>query len=125
VRDLDVTLRALSANLAWEPTGPVESFSAEGYRLARMAFRVGHSATVDLIEPQRWNSDAGYYLNTWGPGPYYIRISVLGLDAKANDLAERGTRFSDVPATADLPRRLLVLAEDVGGALVEFVEHAH
>src|ERR1700722_4879446 len=44
VRDLDVALRALSANLAWEPAGPVESLSGEGYRLARMAFDVGHSA---------------------------------------------------------------------------------
>jgi hypothetical protein len=118
VRDLDVTLRALSANLDWEPKGPVGSFSDEGYRLARMAFAVGHSATVDLIEPQRWNSDAGYYLNTWGPGPYYIRIAVLGLDAKAETLAERGTRFIDAHATTDLPRRLQVFPEDIDGALV-------
>lgn len=125
VRDLDATLCALSANLGWEPLGPVESLPEEGYRLARMGFVVRHSATVDLIEPQRWNSDAGYYLNTWGPGPYYMRIAVVGLDAKAQDLTERGTRYHDLPATADLPRRLQVLPEDIDGALIEFVEHGH
>jgi hypothetical protein len=125
VRDLDATLRALSANLGWEPAGPVESLSDEGYHLARMGFAVGHSATVDLIEPQRWNSDAGYYLNTWGPGPYYMRIAVIGLDAKAHDLTERGTRYDDLPATADLARRLRVVPEDIDGALVEFIEHSH
>ena len=123
VRDLDATLRALSANLGWEPTGPVEAPREEGYRLARMGFLVGHSATVDLIEPQRWNGEAGYYLNTWGPGPYYTRIAVVGVDAKALDLTERGTRYNDIPATADLPRRLQVLPEDIDGALIEFIEH--
>jgi hypothetical protein len=125
VRDLDSTLRVLSANLGWEPAGPVQALPDAGYRLARMSFLVGHSATVDLIEPQRWNSVAGYYLNTWGPGPYYIQIAVAGLDAKADDLTERGTRYQDVRATGDLPRRLQVLPEDIDGALVEFVEHVH
>jgi hypothetical protein len=123
VRDLDATLRTLSANLAWEPAGPVESLSEEGYRLARMGFLVRHSATVDLIEPLRWNSDAGYYLNTWGPGPYYMRIAVAGLDAKAQDLTERSTRYRDIPATSDLARRVQVLPDDIDGALVEFTEH--
>lgn len=90
-----------------------------------MGFLIGHSATVDLIEPQRWNSAAGYYLNTWGPGPYYIQIAVAGLDAKADDLTERGTRYHDARATDDLPRRLQVLPDDIDGALVEFVEHVH
>ena len=123
VRDLDATVRVLSANLGWEPSGPVESLPEEGYRLARMSFVVAHSATVDLIEPLRWNSPAGYYLNTWGPGPYYTRISVVGLDAKAQDLTERGTRYTDVVSTTDLPRRLQVLPDDIDGALIEFVEH--
>ena len=123
VRDLDTTLRALSANLGWEPAGPVESLGEEGYRLVKMGFAIGHSATVDLIEPRRWNSDAGYFLNTWGPGPYYIRIAVAGLDAKAQDLTDRETRFRELPASADLPRRLQVVPEDIDGALVEFVEH--
>ena len=92
--------------------------------MARMGFAIGHSATVDLIEPQRWNSEAGYYLNTWGPGPYYMRIAVVGLDAKALDLTERGTRYLDVEATADLQRRVQVVPDDIDGALVEFVEHA-
>ncbi|MFU7548091.1 lactoylglutathione lyase, partial [Pseudomonas paraeruginosa] len=32
VRDLDETLRQVSANLDWEPSGPVEHLREEGYR---------------------------------------------------------------------------------------------
>jgi hypothetical protein len=123
IRNLDSSLRALSSNLGWDPLGPVECLPDEGYRIARMGFVLGHSATVDLIEPLRWNGDAGRYLNTWGPGPYYVRVAVLGLDAKAQDLTKRDTSFCDLPATADLPRRLQVDANCLDGALVEFVEH--
>ena len=122
VRHLDSVLRDLSANLGWEPTGPVELHAEEGHRLARMGFDIGHSATLDLIEPQRWNSEAGYYLNTWGPGVYYIRISVQGLDSKAEDLRERGTGFAVVPPSSSHGQLLRVDPLDVGGAVVEFVE---
>jgi hypothetical protein len=93
VRDLDETLRRVSANLDWEPTGAVEALTQEGYRRARMGFTVANSATLDVIEATRWNGAAGVYLNSWGPGPYYIRIGVNGLEAKAEDLRARGTRF--------------------------------
>jgi hypothetical protein len=69
VRDLDATLRLLSSNLDWEPVGPVELFEDEGYRRTRMSFGLPHSASVDLIEPIRWNSETGYYVNTWAQGP--------------------------------------------------------
>ncbi len=123
VRDLDNTLRVLSSNLGWEPVGPVELARDEGYRVARMGFAVPHSATVDLIEPVRWNSPTGYYLHTWGPGPYYIRIGVNGLEEKAADLTERGTRFTRLPEGSVIGPRLQVDPGDLGGALVEFVDH--
>jgi len=123
VRDLDATLRLLSANLDWEPVAPVALVSEEGYRLARMSFALAHSASVDLIEPVRWKSDTGYYLNVWGPGPYHIRISVNGLDAKAEDLRTRGTRFAAIESSAAPGGRLIrVDPRDLEGTLVEFVE---
>ena len=120
--DLDAVLRDLSVNLGWEPAGAVQMHAEDGYRLARMGFAVGHSATLDLIEPYRWNSEAGYYLNTWGPGAYYIRISVQGLDARAQDLSERGTSFVELPPSSSHGRMLRVDPRDYEGALVEFVE---
>jgi hypothetical protein len=123
VRDLDDTLRRLSTNLDWEPAGPVEIIADEGYRRARMAFTLPHSATVELIEPVRWDGETGVYLNTWGPGPYTIRIAVNGLDAKANDLEARGTAYSWRPESAAVgSRRLVVDPATIDGALVEFVE---
>ena len=54
---------------------------------------------VDLIEPQRWNSEAGYYLNTWGPGPYYMRIAVAGLDANSAALSVASSNIANVDTT--------------------------
>ncbi|MGH7823258.1 MAG: VOC family protein [Candidatus Binatia bacterium] len=124
VRDLDETLRLLSTNLNWEPAGPITTVEAEGTRIARMRFGLAHSASVDLIEPYRGDREAGAYLNVWGPGPYYTRISVTGLDAKAEDLRKRGTRFAVVEsASAPRGRALRVDPRDLDGIRVEFVEH--
>jgi hypothetical protein len=124
VRDLDETLRLLSSNMDWEPVGGIEMVPEEGYRVARMKFALAHSASVEIIEPTRWNSVTGYYLNIWGPGPYYIRISVIGLDAKADDLKRRGTRFSWLPESSAVGgRRIQVDPTELQGLLVEFVEH--
>ncbi len=94
VRDLDDTLRRCSSNLDWEPSGAVEALQREGYRRARMSFRLPHSAALEVIEPTRWNSAAGLYLHNWGPGPHYVRIGVRDLAAKAEDLKSRETKFA-------------------------------
>jgi hypothetical protein len=124
VRDLDDTLRRLSTNLGWEPTGPVEDLASEGFRQARMGFTLAHSATVDLVEPTRWDSETGRYLHTWGPGPHAIQIAVNGLDAKAADLDERGTQYSWAPDSAAIGgRRIQVNPSDLDGTVIEFVEY--
>jgi hypothetical protein len=122
VRDLEDVLYRLSENLDWEPTGPVEVLEQDGVRRARMGFEIGHSATVDLLEPTRWDSEAGRYLYNWGPGPYYVRLSAHGLDAKAADLDERGTRYTRVDSS-DGPL-LRIDPEELDGILIEIVEHA-
>ncbi|MDQ1697911.1 MAG: hypothetical protein QOJ03_3264 [Frankiaceae bacterium] len=123
VRDsADVTSR-LHANLDWEPA-PTESFPDEGFRRVRMGFALPHSAALDLIEPTRWDGEAGKFLCNWGPGPYYIRISVNGLDAKADQLERAGTRFTlDKDSASAGGSMLRVDPQDVGGAIFEFVEH--
>jgi hypothetical protein len=126
VSDVDDVLRRLSLNLDWEPAGPVQDVPEEGYRRARMAFGLPHSSTVEIMQPTRFHSAAGRYLATWGPGPYHIRILVNGVDAKAADLDERGTRYSRLPETSAVEGpRLRVEPADVEGALFEFVESAN
>lgn len=124
VRDLDDTLRRLSANLDWEPAGPVEHLRREGYRRARMAFTLAHSACVDILEPTQWNSEAGYYLHNWGPGPYYTRISVHDLEAKADDLRSRGTAYTLIPESETVGSGKLIRVDSraLDGALFEFQE---
>lgn len=126
VRDLDETVRKLSENLEMEPSGPIEDVPGEGYRRARYGFRLAQSATLDLIEPTRWNSDAGVYMHNWGPGPYYTRISVHGMDAKADDLKRRGTNFTLHPDSDAVGGRPILRVDpaDLQGHLFEFVEHA-
>ncbi|ROO88007.1 hypothetical protein EDD29_5660 [Actinocorallia herbida] len=124
VRDLDETLRRLSANLDWEPAGPVEVLHEDGCRRAEMGFTLPHSASVDLLEPTRWDSETGSYLNTWGPGPYYTRISVNDLGAKAADLESRGTPFTWVEESEAVGGPLIKVApEALDGAIFEFHEH--
>ena len=124
VRNLDETLRCCSSNLDWEPRSAVQHLGREGYRRATMGFTLPNSATLDVIEATRWNGDAGVYLNAWGPGPWYIRIAVKGLAAKAEDLKARGTRFEwieDCEAVGGKPL-IRVEPEDLRGQLVEFEE---
>ncbi|NWC79251.1 lactoylglutathione lyase [Pseudomonas putida] len=124
VRDLDETLRKISTNLDWEPSGPVEHIAGEGYRRARMGFSVPNSATLDVLEATYWNTDAGHYLNNWGPGPYYIRIGVNDLAAKAEDLRARGTRFEWVESSQAVNGRALIKVDpqELNGQVFEFEE---
>ena len=96
VRDLDFTLGKLRENLDWEAAS-VSDLPGEGYRRARMGFSMGHSATLDVIEPTRWDSPSGLYLRNWGPGPHFIRLGVFDLEAKAEQLRAQGTNFEWVP----------------------------
>ena len=125
VRDLDDTLRRLSGNLDWEPNGPVEALTQEGYKRARMGFSLSHSATLDLIQPTRWNSEVGLYLHNWGPGLHYIRIAVSGLTAKAEDLRSRGVRFTWIEECQAVGGRSLIRvdAAELEGQLFEFEEY--
>jgi hypothetical protein len=118
VADLDKALRTLSRNLDFETTGPVAHDRADGCRRAILAMGMPHAATLELIQPIDGDSEAGRYMGRWGPGPYYTRIAVAGLDAKAEDLERRRTDFHRPPG--DMPR----LRVDVDGALFELVEFA-
>ena len=122
VRNLDETLRRCSANLDWEPEGPVESLTREGYRRATMNFTLPNSASLDVIEATRWNGEAGVYLNSWGPGPYYIRVAVNGLAAKAEDLKARGTRFTWIDESEAVGGKPLIRVDpaELRGQLFEF-----
>jgi hypothetical protein len=124
VRNLDETLRCCSANLDWEPNGPVESLEREGYRRATMEFSLPNSATLDVIEATRWNGEAGTYVNSWGPGPYYIRIEVNNLAAKAEDLRQRGTRFEWVDECEAVGGKPLIRIDpaELQGQVFEFEE---
>jgi hypothetical protein len=87
-----------------------------------MGFTLQHSAALDVIEATRWNSEAGVYVNSWGPGPYYIRIAVNGLEAKAEDLKARGTRFTWIAESEAVGGKSLIRIdpEQVRGQLIEF-----
>jgi hypothetical protein len=121
--DLDESLQRLADNLDWEPTGPVRVFEDEGIKCATLGFNLQHSGTIDLVEPTRWACDTGKFIATWGPGPYYTRIAVNGLDAKAADLDERGTTYTWMPESETVGgRRIQVDPEQLDGKLIEFVE---
>jgi hypothetical protein len=120
VPDLDAALRTLDRNLGWEPAGMLEDDSVDGCRRARMAVTMAHAATLELIQPHSPEPEAGAYLARFGPGPYYTRIAVCGLEAKAADLEARGTDYRR--STGRAGDRIRVDASALDGALLEFVE---
>jgi hypothetical protein len=124
VRDLDETLRRCSANLDFEPSGPVELLHGEGYRRARMGFRILHSATLDVVEPTRWDSETGLYLHNWGPGPHFTRIAVIGLAAKAEQLKSKGVKFRWIEESDAVGGRPLIKIDpaELDGQVFEFEE---
>lgn len=124
VRNLDDVLLRLSKNLDWEPSGAVETLEREGYRRARMGFELPHSATLDIIEPTRWGGEATRYLHNYGPGPYYVRLSAQDLDAKAEDLRARGTRFERYDDVESVGGSLLRIdPAELDGLIIEIVQH--
>jgi hypothetical protein len=125
VRDLDHTLSCCSANLDLEPTGEVETLGGEGYRRARLGFNIRHSAALDVVEPTRWDSDTGLYLHNWGPGPHFIRIAVVGLEAKAEDLKSRGVKLTWVEESDAVDGRSLIKVDpaEIEGQVFEFEEY--
>jgi hypothetical protein len=125
VRDLSDTLSRASSNLDLEPSEPVRMLTDEGYQLARIGFNVKHSATLDVIQPTQWDSQAGLYLHNWGPGLYYIRIAVQNLAAKAERLKEKGVKFSWIEASEAVDGRPLIKVDpaELAGQVFEFEEY--
>lgn len=125
VRDLNDTLRKCSSNLDWDTQGPVESFGKEGYLRARMAFNFRHCASLDVIQPTSWNGDAGLYLHNWGPGPYYIRLAAMNLDAKEEQLKSRNIRYTRVEECQAVGGRPLLRIDpkELDGQIFEIEEY--
>jgi hypothetical protein len=124
VRDLDAVCSLWSKNLLFEPTGGITNHEDEGIRRARFTFDVALSSTFDILAPTSGTSEVGTFVSTWGPGPYYARIAVAGMEAKAAELKERRTPFTTKTATSASPARLVVDPSAVAGALFEFVDIA-
>jgi len=124
--------------LGWFPSGgfprddwsdPAEALTSLALPVVTIAIvmsasisRYVRSATLDVIEATRWDSNAGHYVNNWGPGPYYIRIGVNDLHAKAEDLRERGTKFTWTEASQAVDGRPLIRIDptELRGQLFEF-----
>jgi hypothetical protein len=90
VSDLDATLAVFARNLHWAPTAVTED---DGCRRAVLEFSAPRSAKLELVQPAGRSRFSDAY-DEHGPGAWTIRISVVDLEAKANDLHERGTPCS-------------------------------
>ena len=84
-----------------------------------------HSASLDVVEPTRWDSETGLYLHNWGPGPHFTRIAVIGLAAKAEALKAKGVRFTWVDESDAVGGRALIKVDpaELEGQVFEFEEY--
>jgi hypothetical protein len=124
VADLDAALSCLDTNLDWQPEEPVEEIAGAGYREAALACDIAMSAKLVLREPTDAASPTATFVGRWGEGPYALKISVNGLEARAEKLRERGVEFTEVGEQGDPRRHLRVGADVIGGSTFEFVENA-
>jgi hypothetical protein len=90
VEDLDETLRIMKRNLRWEPSVLRKE---EGCRRAVMPFSVARSAALEFVEPTG-RGRVSEAFDEVGPGAWTIRVAVVDVDAKAEDLAARDTQFT-------------------------------
>src|SRR3546814_6840971 len=97
--DADRIIAVLAERLAW-PVGTDVSDADGGCRRVRMGANLSQGAKLELVQPRDAATHEAKFLAAWGPGAYAVRISVNDLDAKADDLRSRGTRFEEEPATA-------------------------
>jgi hypothetical protein len=124
VADLDAALSTLDTNLDWQPEGPVAEVAGAGYREAVLSCELPMSAKLALREPTDSANPVATFAGRWGEGPYALKISVNGLDARAAMLRESGVEFTDVGEPGDPRRHLRVGADVIGGSVFEFVENA-
>jgi hypothetical protein len=90
VRDVDTTVAALKRSLRWTPISITEEV---GCLRAVMPFSAPRSARLELVQP----TGPGRVANAFerlGPGAWTVRLSVVDPEAKAKDLAERGTPYA-------------------------------
>lgn len=120
VPDIDQTLHRLHEILAWEQAAR-EPSESDQVRYATLQPVMETSAALELIQPKGATGRHGEFFARWGVGPHAIRFGVRGLEAKAQDLRQRGTGFteSETPAGESV---LLVDESDLDGIIVELVE---
>lgn len=90
VADLEETLRVLDRTMRWKPAKVVNE---PGCRRAIMALSAPRSAQLDLVQPDGPGRVQDAY-DELGPGAWTIRIAVVDVAAKAQDLAARGTPYT-------------------------------
>jgi hypothetical protein len=90
VADLEETLQVLDRTMRWKPAHVADE---SGCRRATMAFSAPRSAQLELVQPTGPGRVQDAY-DELGPGPWAIRIAVVDVAAKAEDLAARGTPFT-------------------------------
>jgi hypothetical protein len=97
--DLDATMATIARTFEWSPAAIVDD--GAGTRRARYGFAYERSAVLEVVQPAPGTTEHEH-LKRWGSGPYGIRLTVDGLDVKADDLRARGTSFI-VVERADAP----------------------
>jgi hypothetical protein len=90
VADLEETLRVLDRTMRWKPAHIVDE---PGCRRAIMAFSAPRSAQLELVQPAGPGRVQDAY-DELGPGAWTIRIAVVDVAAKAEDLTARGTPYT-------------------------------
>ena len=120
VEDLDVALDFWSDCLGLTPAGAPQSLPDEAVTVAFLELGGAH---LELIQPNDSDSGVAKYLAKRGPGMHHLCLEVPDLDAKLQQLRDRGVELiNETPREREGRRYAFVHPASSGGVLLELYE---
>ncbi|MGH8928425.1 MAG: methylmalonyl-CoA epimerase [Acidimicrobiia bacterium] len=123
VRDLNAAIAGYRSRYQVEPAHR-EVVAEQGVEEAMIP--IGGSF-VQLLSPLYPDSPVGRFLERRGEGLHHVAYAVLDIEEALNHLAAGGARLIDTASRAGSSgtRIAFVHPADLGGTLIELVEHPH
>jgi hypothetical protein len=86
-----------------------------------MAVNFPRSARFEICEPG-YDKDTEVFFDSWGPGTFATRLAVKNIDAKIDDLSQRGVGMRHVSPSAGGIEVARLDGDVVPGFIFEFVD---
>ena len=120
VEDVEQSLAFWRDGLGLQMGGDVQDVPAEEVKVAFLDLGDAH---IELVQPTTDDSGIAKYLAKRGQGMHHICVEVPDIEAKMNELADKGYELiNETPRERDGKRYAFVHPKSTGGVLLELYE---